>query len=76
MNGRGDVGRERSTGFAMTGTLEDGYGDLSDGGWSTLAVIAGWREDVSDIVEGVAKESVEVVKAGRLLELSSDGLGG
>lgn len=71
-----DEGRDKSAGLAMIGAAEDGKEDLSEGVSSDIATIAGCRDEASDIVDGVAKESVDVVNAGKLLELSSDGQGG
>ena len=77
MNGRREEGgRERSAGLAIVGRPGEGYGDFSEVGSSTVAMIAGCKDEASDIVDGVASESVDVVNAGILLELSSEGLGG
>lgn len=73
---RAERGRDSSTGFAMMGIGEEGKLDFSDGVSSEVMTIAGCREEASDMVDGVARESVDVVSAGKLLELSSDGLGG
>ena len=60
----------------MTGIGEEGNEGFSEVVSSEVMTMAGCKEEASDIVEGVARESVEVVRAGKLLELPSDGLGG
>ena len=65
-----------SAGPAMMGVVETRASSFSLDRLSVNTCTEDWRDDTSDMVEGVARESVELVNAGRLWELSLVALDG